>query len=41
MVPYVEMSTYDKGGCLHDLFTAQAAKTPDRIAVVTADGQKV
>lgn len=41
MVPYIDMSNYDAGGCLHDLFTRQAAKTPNKIAVVTADGKQV
>ncbi|KAG4068511.1 hypothetical protein HA402_004852 [Bradysia odoriphaga] len=41
MVPYIEMATYGQGGCLHDLFTTQAAKTPNKTAVVTADGQKI
>lgn len=41
MVPYIDMSNYDRGGCLHDLFTRQAVETPNNIAVVTADGKKV
>lgn len=35
------MSNYDNGGCLHDLFTKQAAETPNKTAIVTADGKKV
>lgn len=35
------MSKYDQGGCLHDLFTTQAAKAPNKVAVVTADGKQV
>lgn len=41
MVPYIDMSKYDQGGCLHDLFTTQAAKAPNKVAVVTADGKQV
>lgn len=41
MVPYIDMTSYDQGGCLHDLFTKQATETPNKIAVVTADGKKV
>lgn len=35
------MSNYDKSGCLHELFVQQANKTPDKIALVTADDKKV
>lgn len=35
------MSSYDQGGCLHDLFTKKAAEVPNKIAVVTADNKKV
>lgn len=41
MVPYIDMSTYDQGGCLHDLFARQVAETPNNVAVVSADGRKV
>lgn len=40
-MPYIDMSTYDQGGCLHDLFAKQAAETPNKTAVVTASGKKV
>ncbi len=41
MVPYIDMSNYEEGGCLHHLFTKQATKTPNKTAVVCADGKEV
>lgn len=41
MIPYIDMSIYDQGGCLHDLFAKKAAEVPNKIAVVTADNKKV
>ncbi|XP_054272326.1 uncharacterized protein LOC128992659 [Macrosteles quadrilineatus] len=38
--PTVDMSDYDKLGCLHDMFTSQVKKTPNNIAVVNCDGSK-
>lgn len=41
MVPEVDMTNYDKHGCLHDLLVKQATKTPNKIAVVTVDHEEV
>lgn len=40
LTPEVDMSNYDKLGCLHDLFITQAKKTPNDTAVVSYDGTK-
>lgn len=41
MIPNVEMSYYEKLGCLQNMFVNQAQETPDNIAVVSADGRQV
>ncbi|XP_065204923.1 uncharacterized protein LOC135834874 [Planococcus citri] len=41
MIANVDISDYDKFGCLHELFIQQAKKTPDKIALVTADHKKI
>jgi hypothetical protein len=35
------MQQYDQQGCLHDQFVKQAKATPEAVAVVTYDGNKV
>lgn len=41
MISNMEMSYYDKLGCLQNMFVRQAQETPDNIAVVSADGRQV
>lgn len=40
-VPVVNMSDYDKYGCLDEIFKNQANATPNAIAVVNIDGSVV
>lgn len=40
-VPIVNMSDYDKQGCLDEMFKNQAKATPNAIAVVNIDGSTV
>lgn len=40
-VPVVNMSDYDKQGCLDEMFKNQANATPNAIAVVNIDGSTV
>ncbi|KAL4089148.1 hypothetical protein QTP88_024216 [Uroleucon formosanum] len=40
-VPSVNMSNYDKQGCLDEMFKIQANATPNAVAVVNIDGSKV
>jgi hypothetical protein len=35
------MRQYDQQGCVHEQFVRQAKATPDAVAVVTCDGNKV
>lgn len=40
-IPVVDMSDYDKQGCLNELFKNQANATPNVVAVVNIDGSMV
>jgi len=40
-VPSVNMSNYDKQGCLDEMFKIQANATPNAVAVINIDGSKV
>lgn len=40
-IPIVDMSDYDKQGCLDDMFKKQANATPNAVAVVNIDGSVV
>lgn len=40
-VPVIDMSDYDKKGCLDEIFKIQAGATPNSIAVVDVDGSTV
>lgn len=40
-VPLVNMSDYDKQGCLDEMFKNQANATPNAVAVVNIDGSTV
>jgi hypothetical protein len=36
-IPFVNMSDYDKQGCLHEMFKIQAKATPNAVAVINID----
>jgi len=40
-VPSVNMSNYDKQGCLDEMFKVQANATPNAVAVINVDGSTV
>lgn len=40
-VPSVNMSNYDKQGCLDEMFKVQANTTPNAVAVINVDGSMV
>jgi len=40
-VPSVNMSNYDKQGCLDEMFKVQANATPNAVAVINVDGTMV
>lgn len=40
-VPSVNMSNYDKQGCLDEMFKIQANATPNAVAVINIDGSMV
>lgn len=40
-VPIVDMSDYDKQGCLDEMFKNQANATPNAVAIVNIDGSTV
>ena len=40
-VPFVNMSNYDKQGCLDKMFKIQANATPKAVAVINIDGSMV
>lgn len=40
-VPTVNMSNYDKQGCLDEMFKVQANATPNAVAVINVDGSMV
>jgi len=40
-VPSVDMSNYDKQGCLDEMFKIQANATPNAVAVINIDGSMV
>lgn len=40
-VPSINMSNYDKQGCLDEMFKIQANATPNAVAVINVDGSMV